>query len=408
MRQLLVAAVVFTFLLSSGLARAQVKVAVFDLDAAAGGQAVAAQLTQSMRRWVGSQQGMVAAPGRSLAEIKLVFGCSEQPVQAFHQCLAKVGLSLQADRIVIGKVRKRGAGFAVVLTLIDVQQPLRPRSLSETLAPNQVSGAVMEKVAASWFSTLFGIVAKGTLKVICNVPAATVKIGDQTVGECDAGGLSLSLDAGEHSVSVSKDGYATSTHVVTVRQAVTTELEVGLKVIEDARPGDPRLPAHKDLDPGAKDGVTPPRVDKPGDPTMKWKVLFFSTASVGAALLVASIFTGMKVKSLEKDKLDEIRRWIDLGNPAPDQRDACTNNAGNQALVNICNKGERMAVATNALIGVGAALVAGSAFFLYKAYFDRSAKEHSLLAPEALSPPSFVVTPEIWERGGGVSATLRF
>lgn len=411
MRRILMTALALG-VLTPGTARAQVKVAVFDLEADAGGQKVATGLTSSLRRLVANQSGMVLAPGKSLAEIRLVFGCADRPVQAFHQCLAKVGTSLKADRIVLGRVRKKGGSFRVVITLLDVRQPLRPRTVSETIGAGQAAGAGLEQATGKWWNTLLGIAAEGKLRVSCNVPGATVRVDGRVAGQCDAGGMRITAAAGTRKIEISHPGFTTAERVATVKAGETTEIEVALQKAAGAVPVDRRVtpPEDRRVPPG--DGVTPPKGgEKTADPTLKWKVLFYSTVGAGAALLVASIFTGMQVKSLEKDKEAEIIASWDDPDPTKhvtDTKNACKNNRGNTALVDICNKGANMATVTNALIGVGAVLVAGSGFFLYKAYFDKSSKEKAELTPTAPARPRFVVTPEIWERGGGVSATLRF
>lgn len=89
---------------SPGLAQAETKVSVFDLEAGAGATKMAAKVTRSLRRQVASKPNLAIVPGKSLAEIKLVFGCPERPVRKFHACLAKVGASLKARKIIIGKV----------------------------------------------------------------------------------------------------------------------------------------------------------------------------------------------------------------------------------------------------------------------------------------------------------------
>ena len=109
MRRLVLTALVLGGLSLPGVARGQVKVAVFDLESTAGAQDLATRVTAGLRRQVSNHAGHSLAPGKSLAEIKLVFGCTETPVAAYHQCLAKVGLSLKTDRLIFGRVRKHGA-----------------------------------------------------------------------------------------------------------------------------------------------------------------------------------------------------------------------------------------------------------------------------------------------------------
>ncbi|MDY0004484.1 MAG: PEGA domain-containing protein [Polyangia bacterium] len=415
MRRLAITALVLGGLCISGQARGQTKVAVFDLEAAAGSQGVATQITAGLRRMVSNQAGHSLAPGKPLAEIKLVFGCAETPVAAYHQCLAQVGRNLNADLLIFGKVGKKGGSFSVELTLLDVKSPLTPKSQSEIITAAQAKGSALDSLVTKWHGGLFGLVVKGTMRVVCNVPGATVNVDGRVVGECDAGGLKVEVEPGTRAVTVTRPGFVAASRMVVVKAATVSEVQVTLQASSRPRPPDERRPPPGGdvTPPPGGDGTTPPKdgSDKPKDPNLVWKALFYSTVSVGAAVLVASIFTGMKVKSLEKDKEAEIKRsWDDpnIDNWVTDLNDACSNNRGNQALVNICNKGENMAIMTNALIGVGAALVVGSGIFLWKAYFSKSGKEQPDPAAAMGTDPRFVFTPVIWESGGGASATFKF
>lgn len=71
-----------------------------------------------------------------------------------------------------------------------------------------------------------------------------------------------------------------------------------------------------------------------------------------------------------------------------------------------------MATITNVLIGVGSAMLVGSAVFLYFAYIAKGKKEEKPTALGAsFNGPGksrIMVTPQVYVRGGGLSATLRF
>ncbi len=408
MRRLLAMAAMLSVLGIPGVARAGVKVTVFDLEAGAGAAKVAAKVTRALRRQVSNQSRFEIVAGKSLAEIKLVFGCVERPMRAFHRCLAKVGRSLKARKIIIGKVRHQGGAYKVVLTVIDVHRPLRPRTVSERIPDSQTTATGVKMAVGQLFGRLFPSAAPGAISLLCNVDGVSVTLNGQPSGECSMVGRKLPARAGTYKLVFSKEGYESSTRVVTVSGGQTSSLNITLeKTGGGGQPG--TGPGEgPGTGPGEGSGTTPGTTPSKSDPTMKWKILFYSTISAGAALLVASIFTGLKVKSLESDKEDVIRRswdgpqdtWI------TDQDNACTHNKGNQELVDICNKGTKMATVTNALIGVGAVLVAGSGYFLYKAYFAKDKKERAtaLSAPQ----PTWVVAPSVTEKGGGVTATFRF
>jgi TolB-like protein len=407
MMRRLVTAAILTGLLLPGIGRAAQKVSVFDLEASQGAEAVAKQVTKSLRRQVANQSGLRIVAGKSLAEIKLVFGCPDRPLRKFHRCLARVGRSLKADQVIVGRVRRQGGAYKVVLTLLDVDRPLRPKTVSEQLPAAKASGSALESQVANWFGRLFPSSAPGFITVLCNVDGIAVSVDGKPRGECSMVERKLRAKAGTHTLRFSKAGFETTERVVTVRGGETSSLNVTLPKVGGAPPDDRRQPG---VGPGTPP-TTPPKDDTKSDPRLKWKVLFYSTAGAGAALLVASIFTGLKVKSLEDDKIDAIKDSWDGPNPVTTDGNACKNNAGNEELVDICNQGSDMATATNALIGVGAALIAGSGYFLYRAYFgedEERATRDAAVTPTRPAGPTWVVTPTFSEQGGGVSATFRF
>jgi len=411
MRRSLMAVLVILGVGISSPARAELKVSVLDLEAGPGAAKVARRITSTLRRQVANTSGMSLAGTKTLAEIKLIFGCVERPRRTYHRCLAKVGKSMKANRIIVGKVRSRGGGYKVVMTLLDVRRPLRPNTVSERISRAAIGATALAGHTRTWFNRLFGLDREGTLAVTCNREGVSVTLNQQPVGTCGLAGSLIKAKPGTHSVGFSKDGFHTTTRVVTVRAGRTSRLTIELtktsrRVIDRVPPG------------GGGPGVTPPKGGKKKDPRMAYKVLFYTTLSVGAAMLVSSIFTGLQVKKYEQDKIDQIDRLNDLhlSNPVdyptfPGEENACKENANSTALVDICNNGTTMATVTNVLIGIGAALVASSGVFLYYAYFKKSKTERAEADHPAFKDPTqarIMVTPQIWVNGGGVSATLRF
>lgn len=402
MKRIALSLVYLTGLLPT-VAHAQVKVSVFDLQGATGAAKAAARITHALRRQVGSKSSLAIVPGKSLAEVKLVFGCPDRPISAFHRCIAKVGRSMKADRILLGRVRYRRGTYKVVLTLLKVNRPLRPSTVSARIPAAETRGTALSRHASMWLASLLGVkVPGGRLSLLCSVEGVDVSVDGDLAGTCGPVERTIPVKPGVHEVSFTKDGFEAATRSVTISSGQTSRLNLNLR----AKPGVEVGPRRR-----AGAGVTPPGGKAKKDSRMLWKALFYTTVSVGAALLVGSIITGVKVKSLESDKRSIIKAswdgptdgWI------TDQKDVCAHNKGNQELVSVCNDGVKYANITNALIGVGAALVAGSGYFLYRAYFSRDSSERpSVPPPAAAQPAAFVVTPQIYQRGGGVSAVLRF
>lgn len=387
------------------VAHAQVKISVFDLQGASGAAKAASRITHALRRQVGSKSSLAIVPGKSLAEVKLVFGCPDRPISAFHKCIAKVGRSLKADRILLGRVRYRRGTYKVVLTLLTVNRPLRPKMVSARIPAAETRGTALSRHAALWLASLLGVqVPQGRLSMLCSVDGVDVSVDGDSAGTCGQVERTIQVKPGVHEVSFSKEGFEVANRSVTVSSGQTSRLNVTLRAKAGGAVGPRRRVGGS--------GVTPPGGEGKKDGRMLWKALFYTTVSVGAALLVGSIITGVKVKSLESDKRAIIRAswdgptdgWI------TDEKDACAHNKGNPEMVSVCNDGVKYANITNALIGVGAALVAGSGYFLYRAYFskDSSSERPSALRPTTPRPARLIVAPQIYERGGGVSAVLRF
>jgi len=387
-----------------GAARAKEKILFFDLEAPAASKKVAQRINASLRSWVASSDKLSGMYGKSLAETRQLYCKSAQLKKSLHSCLARVGKRMRADRLVIGSVLPDGADYRVVLTIIDTRSPRTPRTITERLVAASAQGPALEAWIRKWFNRLFKA-AHGYLVVSCSVDGVTIKVGDRPAGKCGTGVTRVKAKAGTHMVAFGREGYFTFKQQVTVRGGETTRLKVALRPVSAQRRVAARLPP-RDAKPA---GVTPsPPRRRDGRKT--WKALFFTTLSTGAVFLVASIFTWSKMQSLEGDKEDIVRR-LAISHPGMlDSDDVCVDNQYSVELVDVCNKGHQMSQITNAFIGVGVGLVATSAVFLYFAYFAKAkvkakARER---AARTRSRPSFNVIPHLWERGGGVSATLRF
>ena len=242
----------------------------------------------------------------------------------------------------------------------------------------------------------------------CSTDGVKVTVGGNVLGTCSTSATKITLSPGTHKVTFTKDGFRTASRVVSITAGSASQLNVSLV----KRRVDTRLPPDNGGGGGGA-GVTPPPSVKKKDNRLVWKVLFYSTLSAGVALLAGSIFTGLKVRGYEHDKEVRIRQLHSQVPPVyPGESDACKFNEGDPTLVNICNKGSQMANVTNALIGVGAALLAGSGVFMYFAYFAKgnTTEKATSLSPTFKGPGKtrIMVTPQIWVRGGGLAASLRF
>lgn len=402
MKWLAVAILVAATLVYPTYAGAKGKILFFDLEAPKATRRVAKRINASLRTWVSSAEGLSSTHGESLAESRQLHCTTPTLKRSFHACLARIGSSQGADQLVIGSVLPSGKDYRVVLTIVDTRRPKKTKTTTETLSASSAQGTALESWIRKWFKRLFAV-GPGFLIVSCNLDSVFVRVNKKRAGYCGKGVSRLKLSGGKHRVSFARAGYVRLVHWVEIRRGETLRLKVALRLSGPLKTRGVPRPATP------KAGVTPapPKRQRPAGRTA-WRVLFFSTLGTGAALMVASIFTALKVRSYEDQKLDIINDA--LNNPPPGgfdfTGDACANNNGVAELVDVCNKGHQMSMVTNVLLGVGTSLVLTSAVFLYFAYFAKAKRPTE--AASVPSTPSITVTPQVWRSGGGLLTTLRF
>lgn len=403
-RSLMVMAIVAGLGLATS-ARAETRVAVLDLEAGPGAGMAAVRITMALRRQVANTSGLAIAAGKTLAEIKLIFGCTERPSRAYHRCLAKAGTSMKADKIIVGKVRHVATGYKVVLTLVDVSRPLRPQTVSGRIRRAGSKGSALRGHARTWINRLFNKGRSGSMAVTCSTGGVSVSVGGNVLGTCSTSRTKITLSPGTHKVTFTKDGFQTASRVVSISVGRISRLKVELV----KRRIETRLPPGGDNG-GA--GVTPPVKTKKKDSRLVWKVLFYSTLAAGVAVAMGAIYTGLQVWGYREDKEVRNAQLGDEGTWPSNPKDVCEGSGTDPKLQTICNNGIKFARITNALWGVSGALLVGSAVFFYYAYIAKPSKQEraTAVSPSFAGPGKsrVMVTPQIFVRGGGLSATLRF
>jgi len=226
MKRSLMVMVVMTGLVLATTAHAETRVAVLELEAGPGAGVAAGRISKALRRQVANTSGLSLAAGKSLAEIKLIFGCTERPSRAYHRCLAKAGTSMKADKIIVGKVRHTASGYKVVMTLVDVSRPLRPQTVSGQIRRSGAKGSALRNHTRTWVARLFGRVHSGFLAVTCSTDGVKVSVGGNVLGTCSSSRTKITLSPGTHKVIFTKDGFQTASHVVSVSLGRTSRLNV--------------------------------------------------------------------------------------------------------------------------------------------------------------------------------------
>ncbi len=216
MKRSLMVMAVMTGLMMATPVEAVTRVAVLDLEAGPGSGAAAVRISKAIRRQVANTSGLSIAAGKTLAEIKLIFGCTERPSRAYHRCLAKAGTSMKADKIIVGKVRHTADGYKVVMTLVDVARPLRPQTVSVHIRRSGAKGSALRSHARVWVARLFGRAHSGALAVTCSTDGVKVSVGGNVLGSCSSAATKIKLSPGTRKVIFTKDGFKTASHMVSI------------------------------------------------------------------------------------------------------------------------------------------------------------------------------------------------
>ncbi|MCC6751265.1 MAG: PEGA domain-containing protein [Deltaproteobacteria bacterium] len=393
--------------LAPGRAHAQTAVAVLGVDPLDASVDVAGRVSTVLRELVTRTSGYRLVPGKALDEIKLVFGCVDEA----DECMARVGRSLQAGKLLWGTVRRVGRGYQLGLKLLDVPTARVEKFVNEKLTAAE--GAQPRRAVERLARALF-VPGKGELTVTCAADEAQVTIGTEAVGTCSRERpISQRLLAGTYVVEVTKPGYRTFSQRVVVTGGQSARVEAVLERAEVAGPkvGVPVKP------------VTP----EPEDRRSGWRGAFFTGLAGTVALGVVILVTGLSVLNLQNTKNDIVdnlllqhsRREITLEQEQKrafenGDADACGFAGRFDELRQTCDKGGTRATVVNILIGATAASAIVTAIFAYKAFAPRKkarparTDDDSAAATDRPSAPRWVIAPQLSARGGSLGFLLQF
>jgi hypothetical protein len=147
-------------------------------------------------------------------------------------CLAERGAKLGVDRIVAGRLRKRGAAYRVALVHADARTGERLGGLEREIPV--ASRRLHRDVVAAAPGLLAGAGdATGILRVTTDVPGAQVAVDGVVVGRTP---VAHAVRPGKHEVKVALDGYA---------DAEPIWVDVPASAIVEHRPRIYRIPARE-------------------------------------------------------------------------------------------------------------------------------------------------------------------
>ena len=384
-------------------AAAQPKVAALGIQPAGTPAGLAQRCSAALGTHL-KEAGYKRVQGKSLVEIKLVFGC----VNEGAACMAKVGKNLNADKLLWGTLSKKRDRFVLSLSMLDVaSKKLRKarRTYSQKAFSRDPEGTVRKAVEGLLPAQI------GTIKLSSSVSGAEVLLDGRPMGPINDQGLDMQVSAGAHTLQVRRDGYRAWVKRVTVRAGETLPLAATLELIDRGT----TPPVGTDKPPVA---VTP----KGKDARTGWKVAFYIATSVTVGLGVGLVVNGLGVLNNADDKDAVLRDNTDISLNV--RRNGCDakGQPGYEKIESYCDSGEQGATIQNIMIGGIAVSALVSAFFFYKAYLasgsssgdeDVAHIDHET-GPEKIELPAktakldWSVTPSVGPQGAHLGFSLTF
>jgi hypothetical protein len=334
--------------------------------------------------------GLELAPGsqKDLVELKLLTSCIDEA----PACMATIGHQLGADIVIYGHLDKQRSGYVVSLNRLEVAtRTVRALDTPKTVIATEDG---MRKIAAATLTSpaIEAAPGEGNRLVVSTSVPATVAVNGIARGTTGADQpLAVNdLPAGPATVTVEAPGYRRYEGQVAVAARGRTDLTVRLE-----RAGAAPAPA--------PEPEAPVVAERPGKTA---RVMFWTTLVATGVGVTAFTITGLQVRSIEQEQDSAIAAWGDgyKTNGVQFPNDACAEarNDGYQKLIDVCDRGQRMATVTNVLIGVTAAAAVASAIFYWRGYLASGNPEPAAVAHGP------VIAPELYKSGAGVGATIEF
>jgi hypothetical protein len=411
MRQLI--ALVALALALPTAAQAQTAVAVLGLEPLDAPEEIASLVTQALRQRVAQARATRLVSGKPLAELKLVFGClDESPT-----CMAHIGSSLNAERLLYGSVRKLRGGYAISLKYLDIPRQRIEIEQSFPLHRGDANAAGIRTAAENWLATLTGI-RTATIRLTSTVAGAQIYFDDRAAGTTSTEPTTLAdLEPGRHAVRLEAKGYKTFTAIVRLGAGEALDMTAPLEKQEET-------PVVALTGPTGPTGPFAPVAESPGRSA---RIAFWSTLGAGVVVLTVAIVAAAEVSHYASLKQDQQTkdcpavlpvgfeyRCIQNEDHTP-VRDLCAEAAKhvqgdtprNAAIVSYCNSGKAWSSATYILIPVAAALGLTSAYFGWSGYLKARPSE-GRGANTAQLRPRLRFTPVVQPGLTAIGAEVRF
>jgi hypothetical protein len=329
-------------------------------------QEMADDITEAVSFAVGAQRELTFLPKERIQQ-KLIY---KGPLSAGNclfdnECLRQCHTDLGTRWFVVARLTAGMNGFQIVVTRIG-QSPAGDLQASGQSPAS--TGDAINKVRALLIKVLKE--PQAILVINANENDAAVYIDGKPAGK---GPMRITVNAGPHKVSVTKDGYATFDAVIDC--AANNQCMVPASI----------FPAPKEI--VKRNPFTGPKIKKSaGDSGRIWRIAGWTSAGVGAGLAVMAVIAGVQATDLEQELNDAC---VEL---------PCSISKGDAKAKT--EEGERAAIVANISGIVGGVLLAGGAAAIIYGYLGQE-KLRSMGAIE--------IQPYIGSHGElGIGATLSF
>lgn len=216
------------------IASADTTVTVLGIRSVEGDDEFARNLTGALRHAADQvPEWGVSSAEVSLAQMSLAHGCDEPDAA----CMGDIAGDLDSQRIIYGTVRRTGAGdqydFALTLYLFNSETGQIEQSLTDSIPRIASDIDDLRPRARRYVVRLAGQTQTGAIRVVVNLPGASVSIDGEEAGTADDDGV-FSADeiaVGRHRVEIAAEGHQSFRASVTVVAEEAAELEVDLEAI---------------------------------------------------------------------------------------------------------------------------------------------------------------------------------
>lgn len=357
-------------------------------------------LTQSLRE--GTRQDVSPyrlAPNsdKELLEVKLLSGCANEA----RDCMAQIGRDLGAGWLIYGKIEKRDTGYQVTLKLLRVDTAAMERVTTDVIpfADNDEK-TIRQSWGRSLYNRLTGVPDQGNLTIQANVDQGRVFVDGQLATTLRRGRARIDgLVEGKHTVAIESGGHARYESTVEIAPGATAQLDARLQSLAVSSDGD--------VDQGDK---------KPGSTE---RTLFWVAAGVTTASVAGFAITGLQLRDIENNQIpattgvfppmSEFDRNADDPCRELDQYDGDRSLEGIKNLRANCDKGARMALITNVLIGVAVAGGLTAGYFYYASYMRDGGGGDEVAGVKRKAPDTTVqLTPTITPDYFGAGVKIEF